>query len=315
MANPRIRIINLVEIFNVYSDELHIISADELIERLAKYGHNINKRVLIEDIKSIRESGFDIVSVASPKKGFYLARPFNAETMHIIQKAMLSSSLVSQREREDVRSAIERTLGNEEFNIMTNTTINLIPKVEDNDIPLAVVYKLRKAIAERRQALITVAGLEPGDMFSTSKAEEAFVVNPYILGISNCSFSLYFSCPSTPSKPEYIRLRRISSVKLLDCAQNRKSELDINKSVGYFGKVPPFDLAVKSKHLVFRLKTKDIEYIDHVFELPIEYKKDERDGFCLARVNTVFNARLLGCLYYLKDKIELIEPKSLDDII
>lgn len=314
-SNPRTRLIALIDVLTIYSDEFNIISTEEILERLEEYGHSINKRVLMEDIKAIRECGFNIINVNSPKKGFYLAKNFDPKTMHILQKATYSSPLVSEDETEYARNSIENTFGGLTLRQMLNTTLNISLKNEFENISPDNSHILRKAIAENKQVMLTVSVIEPGDTFSPSKVNKTLVVNPFFIAIGNNSVSLLFTCSSTPSKPEYIRIRRIISVKMLDCEQNRKRNFEPSECTGHFGKVPPFATSLKTRCLIFKLKTKDIEYIDHTLELPLEYRKSDQDGYCHARVNTVFNARLAGCLFHLRDKIELIEPKTLEEIL
>ncbi|GEM_PF-921683 len=314
-SNPRIRLIALIDILTIYSDEFNIISTEKILKRLAEYGHEINKRVLMEDIKSIREAGFNVVAVSSPEKGFYLAKAFDPKTMHIIQKAVYSSPLVSNEEENHVRNSIEKTFGSQTFEMMVNTTINLSQKSDFETTSPDAVHIIRKAIIDNKQVMLTVLVIEPGDTFSPSKTEKTLVVNPYILGVANNNLSLIFTCSATPSKPEYIGIRRIISAKELDCPQNRNIDFKPHECTGHFGKVPPFAMNLKSRCLLFKLRTDDLEYVDHTLELPIEYRKAEQKGYCFGRVNTVFNGKLAGCLYHLRDKIELIEPKSLEEII
>lgn len=315
ISSPRTRLIALVEILTIYSDEFNIISSDKILEKLGEYGHQINKRVLMEDIKALKDSGFNVISVSSPKKGFYLAKPFDPKTLHIIQKALYSSPLVTESEIEYTRNSIENSFGGMTLRQMVDTTIDISQKQNYESISPDNVYILRKAITDNKQVMLTVSVIEPGDTFSPSRVNKALVVNPYLIGIANSGVSLLFTCSSTPSKPEYIRIRRIVSVKPLDCVQNRKKSFDPAECTGHFGKVPPFSATIKKRCLIFKLKNKDIEYIDHILELPIEYRKAEQEGYCYARVNAVFNGRLAGCLLHLRDKIELIEPKTLEEII
>lgn len=315
VSSPRTRLIALIEILTIYSDEFNIVSANEILEKLAEYGHEINKRVLMEDIKALKDSGLHIVSVSSPKRGFYLAKAFDPKTMHIIQKAVYSSPLVSESEIEYTKNSIENSFGGMTLQQMVNTTINISQKHSFESISPDNVHLLRKAISENKQVMLTVSVIDPGDTFSPSRVNKILVVNPYLIGISNNGASLLFTCSSTPSKPEYIRIRRIVSVKSLDCVQNRKKIFDPKDCTGHFGKVPPFATNLKKRCLIIKLKNKDIEYVDHILELPVEYRKAEQEGYCYARVNTIFNGRLAGCLLHLRDKIELIEPKTLEEII
>ena len=76
VANSRTRLLCLVEILTMYSDEHNILSADEICEKLKEYGYEVSKRNVLSDIKAINTTPIKIISVNQPKKGYYLAKEF-----------------------------------------------------------------------------------------------------------------------------------------------------------------------------------------------------------------------------------------------
>ncbi len=311
MLNPRTRLLNIIEILTLYSDEYNIMSSDEILEKLSEFGHDITKRALADDIKTINTSVHDIIHVNSPKKGYYLARSFNQSEMNIVLRALYSSPLVSEKEVEQVKKYSRANICNPSWDLLIKTTANLNIRSAPKAISNEQIYDLELAIKEKRQVMLTLVRIDPGEKFASPEKQETVIVNPIRLGITNNTYALAFTSSVTPSKPEYIRLSRITAVKTLSCKQNNKFMSSLSKCTGYFDKAPSLESKAEEICLILRMKTADTEYIDGVFELPFQYRKEEESGYCLAKVNTPVNNRLLGCLLRVKDKIEIIQPEEL----
>ena len=68
--NARARLLYLVEILTMYSDEFNVLSMDEIIKKLNEYGYDVSARTILSDIKAINTTPVKVVSVSTPKKGF-----------------------------------------------------------------------------------------------------------------------------------------------------------------------------------------------------------------------------------------------------
>ncbi len=311
MLNPRTRLLNIIEILTLYSDECNILSSDEILEKLSEFGHNITKRALADDIRTINDSSYDIIHVNSPKKGYYLARSFDRNSMNIVLRALYSSPIISEKEVEQIKEFSRNYICNPSWDLLIETTANLNIRSTPKAISNEQIYELECAIKDSKQVMLTLVRIEPGERFSSPEKQETVIVNPIRFGITNNTYALAFTSAVTPSKPEYIRLSRIISVKTLNSKQNNKFKSNLGKCTGYFDKSPSLASKAEEICLVLRMKNADAEYIDGVFELPFQYRKEEENGYCLAKVNTPVNNRLLGCLLRVKDKIEIIQPKEL----
>lgn len=303
----------LVEILTIYSDEYNIISAEEIIAHLAEYGHDVTKRILISDIKALTDSNFTIVRVSTPKKGYYLAQNYSAP--HLALKAAYSSAILRADEAKYLEQFVKDNTCLASWGLIKDTTERFNIKASEDNLSLDNIYSLMLSIKNEKQVSLTVSRIVPGDRFSESEAEEQLIVNPLKLGISNYSVSLIFTNPLTPSKAEYIPLRRIKAIKPLNSVQNNRYTGSMKNCTGYFDFMPSKPCTAKSDWLILRFRTEDVELIDSALSLPIQFRKDPEEGFCNAKLFTVFDDRLLGCLLRIRDKIEIISPDSIAEIL
>ncbi|MBO5746594.1 MAG: transcriptional regulator [Clostridia bacterium] len=74
MANDssRIRLLKVLEILKTYSDRDHPLSASDIIEKLAKYDIEAERKAIYRDIEALEESGVEVVRTGTPKKGCYI---------------------------------------------------------------------------------------------------------------------------------------------------------------------------------------------------------------------------------------------------
>ena len=63
ITSSRTRLLTLVEIMTMYSDEQNIMSIDEICEKLAEYGYEVSKRNVVADIKVINTTPVKIIQV------------------------------------------------------------------------------------------------------------------------------------------------------------------------------------------------------------------------------------------------------------
>ena len=70
----RLRLVALIEILTLYTDECNLLTIDEIIDRLGEYGYDVTRRTVLSDLKELNRTSFKVICVNSPAKGYYLAR-------------------------------------------------------------------------------------------------------------------------------------------------------------------------------------------------------------------------------------------------
>ena len=102
----RARLLLIVDILNVYSDENNVLSIEEICSYLEKYGYSATKRSVVADIKSINSTPHKIIYVTHPKKGYYIVRYYNLASIDALLTAVYSSDMLTASER----AAAEKTI-------------------------------------------------------------------------------------------------------------------------------------------------------------------------------------------------------------
>ncbi|MBQ2847370.1 MAG: WYL domain-containing transcriptional regulator [Clostridia bacterium] len=312
-ANSRTRLLCLIEILTMYSDEQNILSADEICEKLNEYGYEVTKRSVLSDIRTINTTPIKIISVSKPKKGFYLAKSYSPAASQLILEAIFSSDMLSAEDIEYIKTYLRRNICVPSLELVLNTTRNYNDLTAKRDISLEVLYNIRTAIRDRKKVALNVSRIVPGDYFSNMERLEPLIVSPLYIAVANGSIALVFIRGENTEEAEYVNISRIRSAVITDeniCTISSEPEKIINffdrRTIEYYN--------YKARWLIIEFRESDIEIIESFFKAPVQYRKADKEGFCIAKVYTVINRGLIGWLFMNSDKFTILAPDSLYEL-
>lgn len=314
-TNARTRLLCLVEIMTMYSDENHILSIEELCDWLHDYGYNATKRNVVADIKAINTTPIKIIGVSKPKKGYYIAKYFSQDAIGLILEAIFSSEILTEDDVEYIKNYLRRQVCIPTLDLVLNTTLNMNALAEKRKIPGETVRTLRTAIRDKKQAVLTVSRATPGDIFSCdTRKKETVTVNPITLIVYEKAVALVFTRNETPKKPEYVHISRIEKAELSNNEATEFSD-DLTSAVNYFDGSQPSSNFSAREWIILRFKAEDIEIVENRFDSPVQYKKDDREGYYVAKLSAPIDYSLIGWLFAMSDKIEVAAPEKLKNIL
>lgn len=309
-TNARTRLLSLVEIMTMYSDEQNILSIEEICNFLNDYGYNVTKRTVLSDIKAVNSTPIKIIAVSQPKKGYYIAKAFSQEAISLILESVFSSELLTDNDVEYIKKYLRRCTCIPTLNLVLDTMVNL-NKLSPTRKELGDSIKnIRVAIKEKKQLEMKISSPIPGDSFSTARDYISLTVNPIVLAAINGTVVLVFTQTLSPQKAEYIHISRIENAVISNINSDDFAE-DLDSAENYFGNSPVGMNMAKKGWLLLKFKTDDIDIIENRFDCPVEYRKDDKEGYCIAKICTTIDYSLIGWLFTLSDKIEILSPPGL----
>lgn len=312
-ANSRTRLLCLVEILTMYSDELNILSADEICEKLAEYGYETSKRSVLSDIRTINTTPIKIISVNKPKKGFYLAKSYSPAASQLILEAVFSSDMLSAEDIEYIKTYLRRNICVPSLELILNTSRNYNDLTSKRDISVEVLYNMRVAIRDGKKLLLNVSRIVPGDYFSNTERLIELTVTPLYIAVANGSIALVFVRDENPQKAEYINISRVRSAVITD-EKALHLEKDPEEVINFFDRRQVEYYNYRARWLIIEFRESDIEIVESYFRAPVQYRKADKEGFCVAKVYTVINRELIGWLFLNSDKFTILAPDSLYEL-
>ena len=108
MADVKLRVLFLLRYLMEYSDEEHPVSTPELLELLNGRGFCVNRKTLKDDIRSVNESGYEILKVKTGRfNSYYIGdRIFENPEIRILVDAVSSSRFISAGKSEELISKL-----------------------------------------------------------------------------------------------------------------------------------------------------------------------------------------------------------------
>lgn len=311
--SARTRLISLIEILTMYSDEMNILSIDEICEKLCEYGYDISKRTVLSDIKAINTTPIKVISVSKPKKGYYLAKCYSQAAINLILEAVYSSDMLSEGDMDYVTNYLRRNTCLPTLDLILDTTKNFYSASPKKEISLNVLRNIRIAIRDKKQVLLSISRIVPGDAFSSAERLETIVINPIKIAIYGGILALVFTCANTPKKPEFINMPRIKSADIIN-ESAAEFEGNLLSSTNFFNSLPSNASRVTTEWLLIKFKAEDIEFVENSFSSPIQFRKSRDEGYCVAKLLTNIDYRLFGWLFMMGDRIEILKPSSLKQL-
>ncbi len=311
--NARTRLISLIEIMTMYSDQQNILSAEEICQKLNEYGYSANKRMVLSDIKAINTTPLKIITVSKPKKGYYIVKSFSHSAINLIVEALLSSSILNE---SDVVCAINHLRPNvclPTLDLILSTNQSNPSCVPQKDFSFGCLYNLRIAIRDRKRVSLDVSRIVPGDSFSTAEKIETIIVNPLKIASDNGSTVLICTLSNSPQKAEFIALSRIKKVNILNDSQPEFNG-NISDATNYFSSVSTESKLVSPEWLLLKIKSEDVELIENCFSSPVHFRKSKDEGFCVAKAFVNIDDALIGKIFILGERVEILKPAKLKEL-
>lgn len=106
--NQKMKILYLMQAFMERTDETHVLSMQELIELLARYGIRAERKSIYDDIEALRVYGLDIIYKKEPPSGYYLAsHNFELPELKLLVDVVQSSKFITERKSAELIKKLE----------------------------------------------------------------------------------------------------------------------------------------------------------------------------------------------------------------
>ena len=203
----------ILDILEQYSDEDHHLTQQEIIRHLrAQYGMECDRRSVKNNIDSLKELGFDIVT--NNKGAFLAGRKFdNAELRLLIDSVLFNKGISQKRARELIDKLKE--FGGRHFSAKVKHVCNL-PELQhtDNKQTMYALDALNDAI-DKKKKVSFVYNTYGTDLQLHPKRKELYIVNPYQIVANNGRYYLIGNYDKYDNVAHF-RIDRMTNVCMMD---------------------------------------------------------------------------------------------------
>ncbi|MCR5208181.1 MAG: transcriptional regulator [Eubacterium sp.] len=317
MSSSKTKTLLIYKLLNEYSDENNPMSTTELINLLKKEGITCERKSIYADIKSLKEIGFDIESVKSPKRGFYMAsRRFELPEVRLLIDAVSSAGFITPHKTEELLTKLESLVSkNQADRLVSQVYIDSDAKCDNEEI-YYIIDLLHDAILNKKMVRFKYRRRNIDRENRKNYTLKDFTVSPYALVWKDDHY--YLICNNKKyDNLMNLRLDRMRKIELLDedarpCSEVSEYEERID-AADYTSKM--FNMfSGETKAVTLKCHLDLREQIMDRFGAKIPLTAVDGNHF-KTTIEAAVSDGLVSWVMNYGDKIEVLEPASLAESV
>ncbi|MCM1325282.1 MAG: WYL domain-containing protein [Bacteroidales bacterium] len=181
-SGQKLKLLYIAQILEENTDESHVMSTAELIERLEGYGIHSERKSIYDDIEKLCDFGYDIIQVQSRLGGgYYMAsREFELPELKLLVDAVQASRFITTRKSRELIGKLELKAGKHDAGKLQRQVYVAGRIKTENESIYYSIDNIHRAIQENKQ--ISFSYLDWNLKKELVPREEGFrKVSPWVL--------------------------------------------------------------------------------------------------------------------------------------
>ena len=225
MANENIRkvkLLKLLELLRQNTDEEHPMSTAQIATTLSEMGIPFDRRTISQDIITLNELGYEIMSVMKGHdKCYYIEdRSFSIPELKILIDAVHASSFITEKKSQELIDIIATLAGSHRAEVLKRNMVCFNTRKHSNERILYNVDALEEAILRKKKVIFYYFDLDENGNRVYRLNGHHYVVEPIALVFNEDNY--YLTCYSArhDSTSNY-RVDRMDAVEVIkeDCCE------------------------------------------------------------------------------------------------
>lgn len=218
----KVKLLKLLELLRQNTDEDHPMSTAQLFTALSEMGIPCDRRTISQDIITLNELGYEIMSVMKGHdKCYYVEdRSFSIPELKILIDAVHASSFITEKKSEELISKIAALAGTHRAEVLKRNMVCFNTRKHSNERIFYNVDDLEDAILRQKKVLFRYFDLDEKGERVYRRDGHRYVVEPIALVFNEDNY--YLTCYSSrhDSTSNY-RIDRMDAVEVLqeDCCE------------------------------------------------------------------------------------------------
>ena len=181
--NQKLKMLYLVKIFEEETDDLHALTMPEIRDRLAAHGVNADRKTLYEDIRLLKEYGFDIISEKEGRDYLYHlgSRRFELPELKLLVDAVQSSRFITDRKSKELIGKLESLASRYEGSRLHRQVLIAGRVKTMNESIYYNVDKIHEAIGSNRQISFRYFDWNVKKEMVPRRDGKLYILSPWVL--------------------------------------------------------------------------------------------------------------------------------------
>lgn len=307
-SGQKLKLLYLVKILTEETDEAHVLSTQELIQRLEQQGIHSERKSFYDDISCLQQSGYDILQRQSRQGGgFYLAsRDFELAELKLLVDAVQSSRFITLKKSRELIGKLEKLVSRHDAGKLRRQ-VHVVGRIKtENEGIYYCIDTLHRAIQDNCQIAFQYLEWNGQKRLVPRRKGQVYQVSPWALIWREENYYL-LAWDESAAMMKHYRVDKMAAVEELAgerLGQEQFQKLDLavyaDKTFGMFGG--------REETVVLELPEQMTGVVLDRFGREIVLRR-EREGYLRARVNVVVSGQFFGWLAGLGGQIRILSPQ------
>lgn len=305
MISSKANVLCVLKILEEYSDENHVISVNEIIQKMdTLYEHKVDRRTVYGAIETLIEFGYDILTYSDTREGYCLAENvFTPAEIRLLIDAIFNCEYISAKQTGDLLAKLRSFISVYERSDYNYSKVVKTEKKTPNPQIFYNIAALDQAITEKRKIAFTYCDYDY-DKKLKPRRDEKDVGNPYVM---TCDSGHYYVAAITQRHPQvtYYRVDMMKDIEVLHESADvsrKEAGLDTDKKIVYAFAGNPVAIQLHCRKQALR-------YVIERFGNDVMIQENP-DGFFDAHFSAAPGGVKLWALQNI-ESAEVVSPKSL----
>lgn len=228
----KIKLLLLWDILCKNTDENHAMNTDEIVSALADRGVGVARKVVVEDIKTLNDYGYEVLSYKK-KYHYYYVVNHPLETAEVVMLAdIVKASKLSATQKHSLIDKLSSTLCSYQAENISKNIISLEKGVRGNSSLIYNVDAIERAINENKKLSFLYFDYDEKRRKVYRKDGERYVVNPAFMVWSRDNYYLLCFSDGHDDIVTY-RLDKIEKMRVEDSERESHKEYKLFNTEEY----------------------------------------------------------------------------------
>ena len=225
VSRQKQKLLTMKKLFETRTDEDHSLTGAKLIEILGSIGIKAERKTIYDDIKTLCDSGMDIVTVKDGhSNAYYLGeRAFQDEELFVLADAVASSRFLTKKKSQELIKKLQTLTSEHKANQLRRLIYVDYRTKNFNETIYYTINTIQSGIFDEKEIRFRYTEFNPDKKQILKHGGEFYTVSPYSLGWENENYYLVCYCNKHEKICRY-RVDRMISVELTDESVRKLSD-------------------------------------------------------------------------------------------
>lgn len=220
----KVKILILLDLLRQNTDEDHPMTTNAIAENLAQLDIPCDRRTISQDIATLNELGYEILStMVGHEKGYYVEdRNFSIPELKILIDAVQASSFITEKKSQELTQKLAALAGTHRAEVLQRNMVCFNTRKHTNEKILYTVDTLEEAITTQKKVIFLYFDLNEKGERIYRRGGHHYVVEPIALVFNEDNYYLA-SYSSRHDSTSHYRLDRMDGVKIIEESCSEKA--------------------------------------------------------------------------------------------